>query len=85
MRIGRLKLSVLLAIGFWNGVLISGCKGEVVTGKDFANVPVIRFASPTSSRLYVLANGGLFDAYNLKTGEEIYRQRLTLVGSGFSS
>jgi outer membrane protein assembly factor BamB/protein tyrosine phosphatase (PTP) superfamily phosphohydrolase (DUF442 family) len=35
--------------------------------------------------LYVLANNGTFDAYNLKTGEEIYRQRLPLVGSGFSA
>jgi outer membrane protein assembly factor BamB len=35
--------------------------------------------------LYVLANNGLFDAYNLKTGKEIYRQRLSLVGSGFSA
>jgi outer membrane protein assembly factor BamB len=35
--------------------------------------------------LYVLANQGLFDAYDLKTGEEIYRQRLPLVGSGFSA
>lgn len=35
--------------------------------------------------LYVLANNGLFDAYNLKTGEEIYRQRLPLVGNGFSA
>ncbi|HXD31126.1 MAG TPA: PQQ-binding-like beta-propeller repeat protein [Pyrinomonadaceae bacterium] len=35
--------------------------------------------------LYVLANNGLFDAYNLKTGAEIYRQRLPLVGSGFSA
>ena len=35
--------------------------------------------------LYVLANNGLFDAYNLKTGEEIYRQRLPTVGSGFSA
>ena len=35
--------------------------------------------------LYVLANNGLFDAYNLKTGEEIYRQRLPLIGSGFSA
>jgi outer membrane protein assembly factor BamB len=35
--------------------------------------------------LYVLANNGLFDAYNLKTGEEVYRQRLPLVGSGFSA
>jgi outer membrane protein assembly factor BamB len=35
--------------------------------------------------LYVLANNGLFDAYNLKTGAEIYRQRLPTVGSGFSA
>jgi outer membrane protein assembly factor BamB len=35
--------------------------------------------------LYVLANNGLFDAYDLRTGEEIYRQRLPLVGSGFSA
>lgn len=35
--------------------------------------------------LYVLGNSGLFDAYNLQTGEEIYRQRLPLVGSGFSA
>ena len=36
-------------------------------------------------RHYVLANNGLFDAYNLRTGEEVYRQRLPLVGSGFSA
>jgi outer membrane protein assembly factor BamB len=35
--------------------------------------------------LYVLANQGLLDAYNLKTGEEIYRQRLPFIGSGFSA
>jgi outer membrane protein assembly factor BamB len=35
--------------------------------------------------LYVLAHNGVFDAYDLKTGEEIYRQRLPNVGSGFSS
>jgi outer membrane protein assembly factor BamB len=35
--------------------------------------------------LYVLGNNGLFDAYDLKTGEEVYRQRLPLVGSGFSA
>jgi len=35
--------------------------------------------------LYVLANNGLFDAYNLQTGEEVYRQRLPTVGSGFSA
>ena len=35
--------------------------------------------------LYVLNNNGLFDAYNLKTGAEVYRQRLAVVGSGFSA
>ena len=35
--------------------------------------------------LYVLANNGAFDAYNLKTGEELYRQRLPVIGSGFSA
>jgi outer membrane protein assembly factor BamB len=35
--------------------------------------------------LYVLGNNGLFDAYDLKTGKELYRQRLPLVGSGFSA
>ncbi len=36
-------------------------------------------------QLYVLANNGVFDAYDLRTGEEIYRQRLDPVGSGFSA
>jgi outer membrane protein assembly factor BamB len=35
--------------------------------------------------LYVLANNGVFDAYHLRTGDEIYRQRLDPVGSGFSA
>jgi hypothetical protein len=34
--------------------------------------------------LYVLANNGVFDAYRLKTGEEVYRQRLPVIGSGYS-
>ena len=35
--------------------------------------------------LYVLANNGVFDAYDLATGEEIYRQRAPHLGSGFSA
>jgi outer membrane protein assembly factor BamB len=35
--------------------------------------------------LYVLANQGLLDAYELRTGEEIYRQRIPHEGSGFSA
>ena len=35
--------------------------------------------------VYVLSNAGLFDAYDLATGREIYRQRLEHSGSGFSA
>ena len=35
--------------------------------------------------LYVLGNNGLFDTYNLQSGEEIYRQRMPVIGSGFSA
>ena len=35
--------------------------------------------------LYVLANAGVLDAYNLQTGQELYRQRLPVEGSGFSA
>lgn len=35
--------------------------------------------------LYVLGNAGTFDAYDLKTGEEIYRTRLPHLGLGFSA
>ena len=35
--------------------------------------------------LYVLANNGTFDAYDLKTGAELYRERLPVIGSGFSA
>jgi outer membrane protein assembly factor BamB len=36
-------------------------------------------------RVYVLLNQGLIDAYDLKSGQEIYRQRIPHQGSGFSS
>ena len=35
--------------------------------------------------LYVLSNAGLFDAYELETGKEVYRQRIQHGGSGFSA
>ena len=35
--------------------------------------------------LYVLANNGVFDAYDIATGAEVYRQRLPYVGSGYSA
>jgi len=36
-------------------------------------------------RLYVLANQGIVDAYDLATGKELYRHRLARVGGGFSA
>ena len=35
--------------------------------------------------LYVLGNNGIFDAYDLATGDEIYRTRIPHLGSGFSA
>jgi outer membrane protein assembly factor BamB len=35
--------------------------------------------------LYVLDNNGIFDVYDVRTGAEIYRQRLPNTGSGFSA
>jgi outer membrane protein assembly factor BamB len=35
--------------------------------------------------LYVLNNNGVFDAYDVRNGSEIYRQRLPNIGSGFSA
>jgi len=35
--------------------------------------------------LYVLGNNGVFDAYKIATGEEVYRQRLPVIGSGYSA
>ena len=35
--------------------------------------------------VYVLANNGVLDAYEPASGKEIYRQRLPLVGSGYSA
>ena len=35
--------------------------------------------------VYVLANNGVLDAYDVRTGAEIYRQRLPLIGSGYSA
>jgi outer membrane protein assembly factor BamB len=35
--------------------------------------------------LYALANNGVFDAYDLATGEDLYRARIPHLGSGFSA
>ena len=35
--------------------------------------------------LYVVGNNGIFDAYDLTTGESVYRKRLPQIGSGFTA
>jgi outer membrane protein assembly factor BamB len=77
-------------------VIRAGSRGDLTLNDGQTSSPSVAWARtgrgsymPTpliyQGILYVLANNGLFDAYDLKTGEEIYRQRLPLVGSGFSA
>ena len=77
-------------------VVRSGARGDLTMPEGKANSEAIAWSRtgrgsymPTpliyNGILYVLANNGLLDAYNLQTGEEVYRQRLSLVGSGFSA
>lgn len=58
--------------------------GEVVWQKQqrgpYMPTPLIY-----DGRLYILNNSGIFDCYDLRTGEEIYRQRIAHGGSGFSA
>jgi outer membrane protein assembly factor BamB len=77
-------------------VVKAGARGDLTLAEGKSNSESIAWSRtgrgsymPTplvyNGILYVLANNGLFDAYNLRTGEEVYRQRLPLVGSGFSA
>jgi outer membrane protein assembly factor BamB len=58
---------------------------EGVAWSKTARGPYMPTPLAYQGRLYVLANNGVFDAYNLQTGAEVYRQRLPNVGSGFSA
>jgi outer membrane protein assembly factor BamB len=77
-------------------VVKAGARGELTLPEGKSNSEAIAWSRtgrgsymPTpliyDGILYVLANNGLLDAYNLRTGEEVYRQRLPVVGSGFSA
>ena len=77
-------------------VVRGGAKGDITPpeGKDKSEAVVWSRTGrgsymPTplvyQGMLYVLANNGVLDAYDLRTGEEVYRQRLPTVGSGFSA
>ena len=73
-----------------------GARGDITLAKDQTSNASVAWSKtgrgsymPTplahDGILYVLANNGVFDAYDLNTGQEIYRQRLEPVGSGFSA
>jgi outer membrane protein assembly factor BamB len=73
-----------------------GARGDLTPGKDGGGGAQVAWSktgrgsympTPLAYRgiLYVLANNGVFDAYDPATGKEIYRQRLPLVGSGYSA
>ncbi len=73
-----------------------GARGDLTLGKDQTSSPAVPWSKtgrgsymPTplahGGILYVLNNDGVFDAYEVQTGKEIYRQRLDPVGSGFSA
>ncbi len=74
----------------------AGARGDLTLPEGKANSEAVAWSRtgrgsymPTpliyNGILYVLANNGLLDAYDMRTGEEVYRQRLPLVGSGFSA
>jgi outer membrane protein assembly factor BamB len=73
-----------------------GSRGDLTLARDTTSSNAVAWSrtgrgsympTPLAYRgqLYVLANNGVLDAYDLKTGREVYRQRLPLVGSGFSA
>ncbi len=73
-----------------------GARGDLSPGKDGTGSAHVAWSktgrgsympTPLAYRglLYVLGNNGVFDAYEIATGREVYRQRLPLVGSGFSA
>ena len=74
----------------------AGSRGDITLAKDQTSSDTVAWSRtgrgsymPTplayQGILYVLNNNGVFDAYDLETGTEIYRQRLEPVGSGFSA
>ena len=77
-------------------VVRPGGRGDLTLAKDQTGSDQVAWSragrgsympTPLAYRgiLYVLNNNGVFDAYELNTGSEVYRQRLEPVGSGFSA
>jgi outer membrane protein assembly factor BamB len=77
-------------------VVRSGARGDLTLSADETRSQAVLWSRtgrgsymPTpliyDGLLYVLANNGVLDAYNLRTGEDVYRQRLPQIGSGYSA
>jgi outer membrane protein assembly factor BamB len=77
-------------------VIHAGASGDITLGKGQTSSAQVAWSRqqrgpymPTpliyGEYLYVLANQGIFDCYELSTGKEIYRQRLAHQGGGFSA
>ena len=77
-------------------VVRSGARGDLTLAKNQSSSDTVAWSktgrgsympTPLAYRgiLYVLNNNGVFDAYELETGTEVYRQRLEPIGSGFSA
>jgi outer membrane protein assembly factor BamB len=77
-------------------VIRAGASGDITLGKGESSSKHIAWSKqargsymPTpiiyGSHLYVLANQGIVDCYDLVTGREIYRERLQHQGGGFSA
>ena len=74
----------------------SGARGDITLEKDRTSSAAVAWSRagrgtymPTpliyDGIVYALNNDGVFDAYDVQTGQEIYRQRLKHLGSGFSA
>ena len=68
----------------------AGASGDITDGKQVAwhkeqRGPYMPTPLIYGKYLYILGNAGIFDCYDLKSGEEIYRQRIPHQGAGFSA
>ncbi|MBZ5496297.1 MAG: PQQ-binding-like beta-propeller repeat protein [Acidobacteriia bacterium] len=77
-------------------VIRAGASGDITLGEGLSSSEQVVWSRqqrgpymPTpliyGGYLYVLANQGVFDCYELRTGKEIYRQRIPHQGGGFSA
>jgi len=77
-------------------VIKPGARGDITLAAGTTSNPTVVWSKrgrgpymPTpviyQNIAYVLGNDGIFDAYELATGAEVYRQRIPHKGSGFSA